>query len=146
MNTCLSEQKEAKVVWQGNSLQFSAELGSGYRFDVGSPAGVEAGSPMEFLLAGVAGCTAMDVVSTLRKMRQPVTGLEVAVSGTRASDYPMVYTDLNVTYIVKGDGVDPHAVERAIALSRNTYCSASVMFERAGARLTSDYRIEPSSS
>jgi putative redox protein len=141
----MSETKAARVIWKGDGLNFSSELGSGYRFDVGSPAGEHGGSPMEFLLAGVAGCTAMDIVSTLRKMRQPLTGLEVAVSGTRASDYPMVYTDVNVTYIVRGDGVDPAAVERAIALSHETYCSASVMFERAGARLTTDYRIEPSS-
>jgi putative redox protein len=101
---------------------------------------------MEFLLAGVAGCTAMDVVGILRKMRQPLQGLEVSVSGTRASDYPMVYTDATITYIVKGDGVDPAAVEKAIALSHETYCSASVMFERSGTNMTTLYRIEPSSS
>ena len=58
----------------------------------------------------------------------------------------MVYTDVNVTYIVKGEGVDTEAVERAIALSHETYCSASIMVERSGARLTTDYRIEPSVS
>lgn len=139
----MSETKEAKVIWKGDGLNFSSELGSGYRFEVGSPAGAHAGSPMELLLAGVAGCTAMDIVNILQKMRQPLTGLEVAVSGTRAGDYPMVYTDVNLTYIVKGEDVDPAAVERAIALSHETYCSASVMFERSGARMTSDYRIEP---
>jgi len=139
----MSEIKEAKVVWKGDGLSFSSELGSGYRLDVGGPSG---GSPMELLLAGVAGCTAMDVVNILQKMRQPMTGLEVAVCGTRAADYPMVYTDVNVTYIVKGEGVDPEAVERAIALSHETYCSASIMVERSGARLTTDYRIEPSAS
>lgn len=142
----MSEVKQARVIWEGEGLQFSAELGSGYQFAVGSPSGTAAGGPMELLLAGVAGCTAMDVVHMLRKMRQPFTGLEVAVSGTRAGDYPMVYTDVTVTYIVKGDGVDPSAVEKAIALSHETYCSASVMFERSGTHMTTDYRIEPSSS
>ena len=139
----MSEVKEAKVVWKGDGLRFSSELGSGYRLDVGGPCG---GGPMELLLAGVAGCTAMDVVNILQKMRQPMTGLEVAVSGTRADESPMVYTDFNVTYIVRGDGVDPEAVERAIALSHETYCSASIMVERSGARLTTDYRVEPSAS
>ena len=139
----MSEIKEATVVWKGDGLTFSSELGSGYRLDVGGPAG---GGPMELLLAGVAGCTAMDIVNILQKMRQPLTGLEVAVSGTRAGDYPMVYTDVNITYIVRGDGVDPEAVERAIALSHETYCSASIMVERSGARMTTGYRIEPSAS
>jgi putative redox protein len=142
----MSEVKEAKVIWKGDGLQFDAALGSGYEFSVGSPAGPAAGGPMELLLAGVAGCTAMDIVNILTKMRQPLAGLEVAVSGTRAADYPMVYTDVNVTYVVHGDGVDPAAVEKAIALSHETYCSASVMFERSGARMTSDYRIEPTAS
>lgn len=142
----MSEVKEAKVIWKGDGLHFDAALGSGYEFALGSPAGAVAGSPMEFLLAGVAGCTAIDVVSILCKMRQPVDGLEVTVSGTRAADYPMVYTDVTVTYIVTGDGVEPAAVEKAIALSHETYCSASAMFERSGTRLTSHYRIEPAAS
>lgn len=142
----MSETRNARVIWAGDGLQFSAELGSGYQFAVGSPSGTDAGGPMEFLLAGVAGCTAMDVVNILRKMRQPVAGLEVAVTGTRDGDYPMVYTDATITYVVKGDGIDPSAVERAIALSHETYCSASVMFERSGTRMTTEYRIEPSTS
>jgi putative redox protein len=76
----MSEVKEAKVIWKGDGLQFDAALGSGYEFSVGSPAGPAAGGPMELLLAGVAGCTAMDIVNILTKMRQPLAGLEVAVS------------------------------------------------------------------
>lgn len=142
----MSEVKEARVIWKGDGLRFEAALGSGFEFPVGSPAGPGAGGPMELLLAGVAGCTAMDIVNILTKMRQPLEGLEVAVSGTRAADYPMVYTDVTVTYIVKGDGVEPDAVAKAIALSHETYCSASVMFERSGARMTSEFRIEPAAS
>lgn len=137
------QTKTAVVTWKGDGLDFAGELGSGYSFDTSGQAGAQAGgSPMEFLLAGVAGCTAIDVVSTLRKMRQPLTGLRVEICGERAADYPMVYTDVTVTYVVAGADVDPKAVERAITLSKETYCSASIMFERAGAAMHTAYRIE----
>ena len=80
----MSEIKEAKVVWKGDGLSFSSELGSGYRLDVGGPSG---GSPMELLLAGVAGCTAMDVVNILQKM-PALTG---SVRLRTSADYPMVH-------------------------------------------------------
>ncbi|MCA9973960.1 MAG: OsmC family protein [Anaerolineales bacterium] len=137
------EIKTAVVTWKGTELDFHAELGSGYAFDTTARAGAEmGGGPMEFLLAGVAGCTAIDVVSTLRKMRQPLTGLRVEISGERAPDYPMVYTHVTITYVIQGADVEAKAVERAISLSKETYCSASVMFERAGATMETSYRIE----
>ncbi|HSM56393.1 MAG TPA: OsmC family protein [Candidatus Sulfomarinibacteraceae bacterium] len=133
----------ANVVWKGKGKQFTGILGSGYEFDLGSPAGTEAGSPMEFLLAGVAGCTAVDVVGMLEKMRQPVRGLRVEVAGERADEYPKVYTVVEIVYVVEGEDVDAFSVEKAIRLSMKKYCSASAIFKEAGVEITTDYRIEP---
>ncbi|HEX6385820.1 MAG TPA: OsmC family protein [Anaerolineae bacterium] len=138
----MSDKKTARIVWKGTELNFQGTLGSGYAFDLSSQASPAAGSPMEFLLAAVAGCTAVDVVSTLRKMRQPLDGLVVEISGVRADDHPRVYTEATIVYVVRGNSIDPQAVEKAIKLSKEKYCSASAMFERAGVVLETDYRIE----
>ena len=79
--------------------------------------------PSELLLIGLAGCTGMDVISILRKKRQPVTGLEVVVRAEHAPDHPKRFTAMAVEYRVSGSGVDPAAVRRAIELSESTYCS-----------------------
>lgn len=139
----MSDCKQARVRWAGERLDFDGELGSGYAFQFsGEPGPERGGSPMEFLLAGVAGCTAMDVVHMLRRMRQPFTGLDVEISGVRADEHPRVYTDVTLTYVIYGAGVEPEAVERAIALSQDSYCSASVMMARSGARLQTTYRLQ----
>lgn len=138
----MADEKTAIITWQGENLQFRGSLGSGYEFDVSGQASAEnGGSAMEFLLAGVAGCTAMDVVHVLRKMRQPFSGLRVEIRGTRAEDHPKVYTDVEILYVVSGADVDPKAVERAIEVSQETYCSASVMFKRAGTAVKTSYQI-----
>jgi putative redox protein len=137
------DQKNARLIWKGDGLNFSGTLGSGYQFDASSPADEESGSPMEFLLAGVAGCTAIDVLHVLKKMRQGVTGLEVEISGVRATEHPKVYTDVEILYLVQGEDVEPSAVERAIKLSMERYCSASAIFQRAGINMVTEYRIEP---
>ena len=77
----MTQIKTARIEWQGEGLQFQATLGSGHEFNFAAPASVEAGSPMEFLLASVAGCSAMDIIHVLRKKRQPVQGLTVEISG-----------------------------------------------------------------
>ena len=139
----MPDKKHATVTWKGDALHFDAQTGSGYSFAMGSPAGPEqGGSPMEFLLAGVAGCTAIDVVHTLRKMRQPVAGVRVEISGLRAEEHPKVYTDVTLRYVVQGAGVERKAVERAVALSHETYCSASAMFEQAGVRMETEIQLE----
>ncbi|MDX1665269.1 MAG: OsmC family protein [Candidatus Promineifilaceae bacterium] len=138
----MADERRATVQWKGNDLHFDATLGSGYAFKMASPAGADAGgSPMEFLLAGVAGCTAVDVVHTLRKMRQPVDGVRVEIAGIRAAEHPKVYTDVTLRYVVQGSGVERKAVERAVALSQETYCSASKMFERAGVRMKTEIEL-----
>lgn len=142
----MADRKEATVTWSGEGLSFAATLGSGHEFEMGSPAGEAIGSPMEFLLAGVAGCTAVDVVSILRKMRQPIDGLTVEINGIRADDHPKVYQTAELVYVVQGQGVDAEAVERAIRLSKDKYCSASIMFQRAGVSFQTSYRIEEKST
>jgi len=85
-------------------------------------------SPMDLALAALAGCTAIDVASILRKSHQPFTGLVVRAEGERADDHPRRYTRVTVTYEVHGSGVDRGAVERAVALSDERYCSVSATF------------------
>jgi putative redox protein len=138
----MDREKTASVVWQGRGLDFRATLGSGYQYTMRSPADEGGGSPMEFLLAGVAGCTGMDVISILQKKRQIVHELAVEIHGVQAETPPNVYTDVTITFVVRGEQVDPAAVERAIELSHTKYCSASAMFQRAGTTITTGYRIE----
>ena len=97
----------AHIVWKGEDLNFEGHLGSGYTFDMGGGDNKVGGSPMEFLLAGVAGCTAVDIVLILQKQRQPVSGVEVEVHGVRAETKPKVYTEIDLLYIVRGNQVDP---------------------------------------
>ena len=138
----MSNEKTAKVVWSGDELQFHGTLSSGYEFELNSKAGTHGGSPMEFLLAGVAGCTAMDVISILQKMRQDVHDFSVEISGVRAEEHPKVYTEVTITYIVRGKNLDEERVARAVELSEDIYCSASQMFRRSGTKINSSYRIE----
>ena len=138
----MSNEKTAKVVWSGDELQFHGTLGSGYEFELNSKSGTHGGSPMEFLLAGVAGCTAMDVISILKKMRQDVHDFSVEIAGVRAEEHPKVYTEATITYIVRGKNLDEERVARAVELSEDIYCSASQMFRRSGTKINSSYRIE----
>jgi putative redox protein len=88
-------------------------------------------SPMELLMISLAGCTAMDVVSILRKKRQNLTGFEIRIHGDRAADHPKTFTDFELEYIVRGVNIDPAAVERSIELSTETYCSVHAMLHKA---------------
>ena len=96
--------------------------------------------PMEMLLLGVAGCTMIDVVTTLKKMRQELTHCETKVNAERADDHPKVFTDIHIQFIVKGQGLDPKKVEKAITLSAEKYCSASIMLGKT-ASITHDFEI-----
>jgi putative redox protein len=87
--------------------------------------------PIELLLVGLAGCTAMDVISILQKKRQTVTGFEVKVHAERSTEHPRVFTDIEIKYVVRGRKVDRVAVERAVALSEEKYCAAQAMLRQA---------------
>jgi putative redox protein len=97
-------------------------------------------TPMRLLLVGLCGCTGMDVISIMKKKRQPFTGLQVKATAERAEEHPKVYTQIHLEFVVTGEGVDPGAVERAIELSETRYCSALAMLAKT-AEITSSYRI-----
>jgi len=96
--------------------------------------------PMEMLLLGVAGCTMIDVVTTLKKMRQDLTKCETKLSAERADEHPKVFTDIHIQFILKGQDLDSKKVEKAITLSAEKYCSASIMLGET-ASITHDFEI-----
>ena len=96
--------------------------------------------PMEMLLLGVAGCTMIDVVTTLKKMRQELTHCETKVNAERADDHPKVFTDIHIQFLVKGNDLDSKKVEKAIKLSAEKYCSASIMLGKT-ASISHDFEI-----
>jgi len=118
---------------------FLGQSGSGHSVIMGGAAtggGPDAGvRPMEMLLLGLGGCTAYDVVDILEKSRQPVSDVAIEIEGERAGDIPKVFTEIHVRYIVTGPGLDPAKVERAVSLSADKYCSATVMLG-ASAKIT----------
>lgn len=121
---------EGKVTWN-QDMTFSATSSSGHTITLDAApevGGKEQGPrPMELLLLGLGGCTGMDVISILRKMRQDVTGYEVVLKAERASDHPKVFTRILVEHVVRGRNLNADAVRRAVELSATRYCSASAM-------------------
>lgn len=121
---------KARIKWV-DDMMFVAESGTGHAIVLdGAPenGGHNLGvRPMELLLMGVGGCTAFDVVLILKRGRQPVTDCTVEVSGERAETDPKVFTKIHLTYTVTGRGLSRDKVERAVELSKEKYCSASIM-------------------
>lgn len=125
-------------------MHFVGEI-DGFRTDTDAreeAGGVGAGpEPLRLLLLSLASCTAMDVISILRKKRQEVTDLTVDVRGSRVDEHPRVYDRIEVIYRVRGKGVDAKALERAIELSETRYCPVIAMVSKA-AGIRSRYEIE----
>ncbi len=96
--------------------------------------------PMEMVLLGLGGCTAIDVLHMLRKGRQPITDMRVELDAKRADDVPKVFTRVHLHFVLTGVGLDPHKIERAINLSASKYCSASMMLNKT-AEMTHDFEI-----
>jgi putative redox protein len=96
--------------------------------------------PMEMLLLGVAGCTMIDVVTTLQKMRQDLSHCETRISAERANEHPKVFTDIHIQFIVKGKDLDSKKVDKAITLSAEKYCSASIMLGKT-AKITHNFEV-----
>ncbi len=134
----MADSKAAHLDWTGEELDFHVRLGNGYEAEFGS----QGASPMEMMLASVAGCMGMDVIHILQRKRQKVHALSIEIAGKRAEPAPRVYTEVDITIVVKGEGIKSAAVEQAIALSLKTYCSASAIFQRAGVAIRTLYRIE----
>lgn len=163
MRTIVEGQKrmEVSIKWAGensdpagSSMRFIAETGSGHRIEVdgaparpGEPPGGNnlAARPMEVVLAGTGACSAYDVVLILRRARQPIEHCEVRLEAERASDDPKVFTHLHFHFTVRGRGVRPEMVERAIHLSHTKYCSASIMLAKT-AQITHSFEIVESAS
>ncbi len=120
----------------GDVFEGTAENGNTIRFDADS-AHTHGPSPMEAVLMALCSCTSVDVVSILKKKRQPVTGLRVSAEATRAHSAPHVFTRIMLTYAVRGK-LNRKAVEDAVSLSKNKYCSVSLMLEKAA---TIEYEI-----
>ncbi len=124
---------KAKITWL-NGRTFVGESGSGHAIVMdGAPenGGRNLGvRPMEMMLLGLGGCTAFDVVMILEKSREKVTSCEISLEATRADEAPKVFTHVKMIYRLKGENLKPSAVERAIKLSSEKYCSASIMFEK----------------
>jgi putative redox protein len=134
---------KTRVRWV-DQVSFVAESGSGHAVVVdGAP---EAGGrnigmrPMELLLAGAAACTAFDVVWILKRARQPVTDCVVDAEAERAPQEPKVFTRIHLEYAVAGRGLDAKQVERAVRLSKEKYCSATIMLARS-AEISYEVRI-----
>ena len=96
--------------------------------------------PMEMLLLGVAGCTMIDIVTTLKKMRQDLSHLETKINAERATDHPKVFTDIHIQFILKGQNLDEKKVDKAITLSAEKFCSASIMLGET-ATITHDFEV-----
>jgi putative redox protein len=137
---------DCTVRWTGSDagMSFVAETGSGHALVMdGAP---EAGGrnlgprPMELLLAGTGGCTAFDVVLILKKGRHAVSGCDVSLSAERAESDPKIFTHIHFHYRVKGKQLKPEAVARAIELSKEKYCSASIILGQS-ARITHDFEV-----
>ena len=133
-----------KVKWI-DGLRFVATDSAGHSIvmDASKEAGGEGSgfSPMQLLLIALGGCTGMDVVHILRKQRQQIDGLEVSVSGERVKEPPRVYNNIRVEYKIKGKRIKENAVQRAIRLSEDKYCSVGATL-RAKAKVTSNYIIQ----
>ena len=123
---------------------FEGVAGSGHRvtMDVAPEVGGQnlGLRPMEMVLLGLGGCTAIDVLHMLRKGRQPITDMRVELNAERADDVPKVFTRIHLHFVLTGAGLDPHKIERAINLSASKYCSASMMLNKT-AEMTHDFEI-----
>ena len=136
---------ECKVKWIEGGMSFLAETGSNHAVLMdGAP---EAGGrnlaprPMETVLAGTGGCTAYDVVLILKRGRHQVERCSVKLTSERAETDPKVFTKIHMHFVVKGRGLKEAQVKRAIELSAEKYCSASIMLGAAGVAITHDYEI-----
>jgi putative redox protein len=139
---------KAEVRWQGE-VCFEAESGTGHRVTMDGPpdhGGQDRGArPMELVLMGVGGCSSFDVVHILKKARQDVTGCRCVLDAERAEDeVPAVFTRIHLHFIISGNNLKENQVKRAVELSAEKYCSASIMLARAGVNITHSYEIEQS--
>lgn len=135
---------QARVKWVENAA-FVGETGSSHAVVIDGPpdiGGRNLGArPMELMLLSVGSCSAVDVVHILKKARQPVSDCFVEVEGKRAETEPKVFTDIHLKFVIQGKGMNENQVRRAVELSADKYCSASIMLKRGGVNVTHSYEL-----
>jgi putative redox protein len=134
----------AEIHWH-DKVHFTATADSGHVVSLDGPpdaGGENRGSrPMELVLMGLGGCSSFDVVSILTKSRQDIVDCLTQIDAERAPDVPHVFTRIHLHFKVTGRGLDASKVARAVSLSADKYCSASIMLQRGGVDITHDYEI-----
>lgn len=135
---------KATIDWTGKA-SFRATSGSGHKVQMDGPPdhGGEDGGPrpMEMLLMGLGGCSSFDVMSILQKSRQDVTACHAELEAERADAVPAVFTKIHLHFVVTGHNLKENPVKRAVSLSAEKYCSASIMLEQAGVEITHSHEI-----
>lgn len=135
---------QARVKWVDGAM-FLGESGSGHSVVMDGPedhGGRNMGiRPMEMILLGMGGCASFDVVSILKKSRQAVQNCEARLEAQRADAVPAVFTAINIHFVVTGSGLKEKQVKRAVELSAEKYCSASIMLGKGGVTITHSYEI-----
>lgn len=138
---------KGEITWQGDAA-FLATSGSGHEVMIDGPqdhGGKNQGlRPMEMVLLGLGGCSSFDVMEILKKSRQDVTGCTCKLSAERADAVPAVFTKIHLSFEVTGNNLKEPIVKRAVSLSAEKYCSASIMLEAGGVEITHDYSISES--
>ena len=126
----------------GLGRQFVATSGTGHHFLLDDAAGNTGAKPIELVAIALAGCTAFDVVNILRKKRQQVTGYEVQVEADQALNPPQVFTNVRIHHVLTGTDISPQAVEDAIKLSEEKYCSVGAMVQKS-AEFQTTFEVVP---
>lgn len=135
---------KASLEWVGNkAFEYTSNSGfKGYLDGAAKDSDDAKGpSPMEMILCGLGGCTSYDVVAILQKARQDVVNCKTELSAERAETVPAVFTKIHIHFVVEGRDLKEKQVQRAVALSAEKYCSASMMLEKGGVEITHDYEI-----
>ena len=132
---------KASVNWTGNR-NFLGRSGTGHAVPMSASAAEdsEGASPMEMLLIGLGGCSSYDVVNILEKMREPIEDCSVEIEAERAKEAPRVFTHIHMRFVVTGKGLDPEKVQKAVNMSAEKYCSASVMLSKS-AEISHDIEV-----
>ncbi len=135
---------KAEIKWSGEA-KFVAHSGSGHEITMDGPpdhGGQNQGPrPMEMVLMGLGGCSSFDVMSILKKSRQNITNVNCQLEAKRADEVPSVFTDIHLHFVVSGHNLKEAHVKRAVELSADKYCSASIMLVKGGVNITHDYEI-----
>ncbi len=118
-------QQQATVTWSGEGMRFEGRSASGHSVAIDGDRAAGA-SPMELVELALGGCSSIDVVLILQKMRQEITGCQCVLSATRRDEAPRIFTALHARFIVTGRGLEAAKVERAVALSLEKYCSVAL--------------------